>query len=95
MSRTIIVVVTRHSLPFAERMLPSTDRIARGADRAYFFYPSSCDESMCAPEDFVDPLDGELLLAIRQFDTLSEAEAWAVGDARQRHLMLATEDTRA
>ena len=95
MSRTIIVVVTRHSLPFAERLLPSTDRIARGADRAYFFYSSSCDEPMCPPEDFVDPIDGELLSAVRQFDTLSEAEAWASADARPRHSMLATEDTRA
>jgi len=36
------------------------------------------------PEEFVNPFNGELLSPIRQFDTLSEAEAWAVAHARQR-----------
>jgi hypothetical protein len=45
-------------------------------------------------EEFVD-LDGELLAGIFQFDTLSEAEAWALADARQPQVMLATENTRA
>jgi hypothetical protein len=68
--------------------------MAIGGDRAYFFYSSSGDEPMSPLEEFLD-VDGELLAAIRQFATLSEAEAWAVADARQRHAVLATEDTRA
>ena len=63
MTRTIIVVVPRQSLPLAERMLLPTGRIAIGADRAYFFYSSPSDVPISPVEEFVD-LDGELLAGI-------------------------------
>jgi hypothetical protein len=67
-------------------MLPHTDRMARGEEHLYFFYQMTGGSSYSLTD-----VDGEPLIAVHDFETLVDADAWATEDARQRQALLDAE----
>lgn len=77
-----IISLPRSQRRLAARLLPDDahDAIA-GADRVYLLYFVAGRSSDAA---FVDPIDGELLIAVNYFTSESAARAWVAADIALR-----------
>lgn len=74
------MATTAEGADAARLLLPET-RIAKGADRFYFFYQSHD----------VQDVSFDDLIEVRSFATMTEAIDWVTADVRQRRLLLSCE----
>ena len=79
----IVIAASAEHEGMAREMLPFTPRIARGADRIFFFYRAVDETDYC-----FNDLDGTPLVEIHSFPTRDEADAWVTEITRQRQAFL-------
>lgn len=77
---TAVIIIPIASRAFAKFLMPEVDRVVEGGERLYLF--CSVSGSTLRATSY-HGLGGELLLRMRAFSTLQDADAWVRNDMRE------------